>query len=116
MRKVIVHGAWLVAVAALVAGCGPAKSSNGGSPTPSSSVTAQPSNANTAASNPSAAPANVPTGGPQYPTGTASATAPASTAADTGALGGHEHSAATAKLTAANALLPQQAKALKSES
>ena len=85
MRKAIVHGAWLVAVAASVAGCGPAAStSSSGSSTPSSSATVQPSGVGTAASNPSAAPTNIPTGG-QYPTGTASATA--LSAADTGPLG-----------------------------
>ena len=76
MRKAIVHGAWLVAVAASVAGCGPAAAtSSSGSPTPSSSATVQPSDASTAASNPSAAPTGIPSGGSQYPTGTASATA-----------------------------------------
>ena len=81
MRKAIVHGAWLVVVAASVAGCGPATaSSTSGSPTPSSSATAQPSGASTAAANPSTAPSSVPSG-PQYPTGTSSASTSALSAA-----------------------------------
>jgi hypothetical protein len=72
MRKVIVHGAWLVAVAASVAGCASAAATSAsGSPTVSSSATAQPSGANTAASNPSPA-ASAIASGPQY-TATASA-------------------------------------------
>jgi hypothetical protein len=87
MRKLIVHGAWLVAVAASVAGCGSAAATSAsGSPTIGSSATVQPSGASTAASNPSAAPTNIPSGG-QYSTGTPSATASASSAADTGPLG-----------------------------
>lgn len=77
MRKLIVHGACLAAVAASIAGCGPAATSSSGSPTPSSPVTVQPSGASTAASNPSAAPTNISSGG-RY-TGTPSATASAAT-------------------------------------
>jgi len=74
MRKAIVHGAWLVVVAASVAGCSAAATSASGSPTLSSSAAVQPSGANTAASNPSAAPeAGIPSG-PQYTASAASAT------------------------------------------
>jgi hypothetical protein len=77
MRTVIVHGAWLVAVAASVAGCSSAAvTSAGGSPTVTSSATAQPSGANAAASNPSTA-ASAIASGPQY-TATASASAASS--------------------------------------
>ena len=83
MRTVIVHGAWLVVVAASVAGCSAAATSASGSPTPSSSATVQPSGANTAASNPSAAATAIPSG-PQY---TATASASAASAVGGGPLG-----------------------------
>jgi hypothetical protein len=84
MRKVIVHGAWLVAVAASVAGCASAAATSAsGSPTVSSSATAQPSGANTAASNPST-PATAIASGPQY---TATASASAASGVGTGPLG-----------------------------
>jgi hypothetical protein len=75
MRKVIVHGAWLVAVAASVAGCSSAAATSAsGSPALSASAAVQPSGADTAASNPSAAAAAGIASGPQY-TATASASA-----------------------------------------
>jgi hypothetical protein len=85
MRKAIVHGAWLaVAVAASVAGCASAPATTAsGSPALSASATVQPSGADTAASNPSAAATGI-ASGPQY-TGTASASA--ASAVGTGPLG-----------------------------
>jgi hypothetical protein len=57
VRKAIVHGAWLLAVAALVTGCGPAiaTSASGGS-TQEWSASVLPLGASTGASNPSADP------------------------------------------------------------
>jgi hypothetical protein len=87
MRKVIVHGAWLVAVAASIAGCASAAATSAsGSPTLNASAIVQPSAANTAASNPSAAATSI-ASGPQYTAATASAIASASSAVGTGPLG-----------------------------
>jgi hypothetical protein len=86
MRKVIAHGAWLLAAAVSVAGCASAASTSAtGGPTTSSSASVQPSGASTAASTASPAPTAV-ASGPQY-TATASAAASPSSAAATTPLG-----------------------------
>ena len=78
MRKVIVHGAWLVAAAVSVAGCSSgAATSASGSTALSSSASVQPSAADAAAATEVAAPTAVASGG-QYPTASPSSAAAAS--------------------------------------
>jgi hypothetical protein len=79
MRKVIVHGAWVLAVMVPVAGChSAAATAPGGSHTVGPSASVQPSGAKVAGSTAFAAPTAIASGG-QFPTGSPSATATVAT-------------------------------------